>query len=327
MKEIDIAKEIYVYRQQLSIYKNKKSRYHIPLVHKLLWIYLSKTWDGWQKALAIVQPDTVTKWYRSRYKLFWRRISTVDKQIGRPTVNVEVQRTIRRISRENPNWGNKRIRDELTLLRLKASIRTIAKYRSKIKKPPSQSWKTFVKNHMHCSISMDLFGVPDVRFRMLYGFVIIDHARRKVLTLNSTLSPTSQWVAQQIKNAFFELEDDREIKYIIHDRDPKFLGVVPKTIESCGLKRKLTARASPWQNAYAERVIGSIRRELLNNVIVFGNRHLQRLLREYQVYYNEHRTHQGIGGNSPIPRDVQSDGEIVKVEHMNGLLNSYRRAA
>jgi hypothetical protein len=235
---------------------------------------------------------------------------------------------IRKISRENTAWGKARIRDELKLLGVYVSINTVKKYMTPPPYRPSQTWRTFLKNHMASTISIDMFVVPTAAFRLLYGFVVISHERRRILFTNVTYNPCAQWLGQQLINAFFE-EDENAVKYLIRDRDKCYGEALRGRVFSLGFEEVITSYRSPWQNAFCERVIGTIRRECLNHMIIFGESHLRKVLNEYVGFYNSCRPHQGEGmrHNAPIPRVVAKDGRIITERYLGGLQHCYKRAA
>jgi putative transposase len=246
--------------------------------------------------------------------------------IGRPPIDKEIRDLIRRISRENPLWGAPRIQSELHLLGFNVTERTVAKYRIKHDKPPSQTWRTFLTNHANQIAAVDFFTIPTINFRNLYCFVILLHDRRKVAHFNVTGHPTAEWTAQQIIDAF---PDEEAPKYLICDRDGIYDEYFRKRVAGMGIEEVLTSPQSPFQNPYAERVIGSIRRECLDHLIVLNEDHLRRILRNYFNYYHNSRPHQSLERNSPAPREIEppSKGKVIAIPQVGGLHHRYRRAA
>ena len=233
---------------------------------------------------------------------------------------------IRRMWALNPIWGSPRIRDELAKLGLKASTATIRKYRPKFRGKPSQNWRTILQNHASGIAAMDFFVVPTATFRLLYVLVVINHERRKVVHFNITASPTAAWTAQQLVNAF---PYDTAPKYLLRDRDSIYGSVFVQRVEGMGIKQKLIAPRSPWQNPYVERLVGSIRRECLDRVIVFHERQLRHLLESYFQYYHQVRPHRSLSHDSPISRPVEPPecGKVIEMPQVGDLHYQYLRRA
>jgi transposase InsO family protein len=202
-------------------------------------------------------------------------------------------------------------------------VRTVAKYMTRTRRPPSQGWKTFLSNHADGIASMDMFVVPTASFRLLYGLLILQHARRELVWLSVTAHPNAQWIAQQLTEAYGWREAP---KYLIRDRDSAYGETFIRRGRSMGIRDRPTSARSPWQNGYAERLIGSVRRDCLDHVVVFGERHLRYLLASYQRYYNEARTHLSLRKDSPVPRQAQAVGRLISVPILGGLHHQYVRA-
>ena len=286
---------------------------------------LRRTWDGWRAALIIFAPETVLAWHRAGFRLFWRWRSGV--RVGRPAVDRDVIQLIRRMWTANPTWGSPRIRDELAKLGVAASTATIRKYRPKCGGQRSQGWRTFLRNHATAIAAMDFFVVPTATFRLLYVLIVVRHERRRIVHFNISERPTAAWTAQQVVNAF---PYDTAPKYLLRDRDSIYGEAFVRRVEGMGIKQKLIAPRRPWQNPYAERVIGSIRRECLDRVVVFNEQHLRELLRAYVDYYQNVRPHRSLEHDSPIPRAVEppEHGKVVELPLVGGLHHRYvRRAA
>lgn len=312
-------------RHQLSVLQRTARRPRLKARDRVFWVWLSRIWPQWRSALLIVQPETVVKWHRQGFRLYWRWKSRAG-QPGRPRVDPEIRELIRRMSRENPLWGAPRIVDELVLLGVHVAKSTVEQYMITNGKPPSQTWKIFIDNHIKDIAAVDFFTVSTVAFRILYCFVVLRLDRRRVVHFNVTTNPTAPWTAQQLVEAF---PYDQTPRFLIRDRDGVYGDAVRSRLHGMNIHEVLTAPRSPWQNGYAERLIGSIRRECLDHVIVLNDAHLIRILTEYFDYYHCSRPHQSLDGNSPEPRETQMPerGRIVSEPVLGGLHHCYRRAA
>ena len=246
----------------------------------------------------------------------------------RPRISREVISLIRRMAHENSTWGAPRIQSEIRLLGYEVAESTVARYLPRRPKgPASQTWRTFLKNHLHRTVACDFFVVPTATFRLLYCFVILAHERRRIVHFNVTPHPSAAWTAQQLIEAF--PADGTEPRFLLRDRDSIYGAFFCHRIRNMGVEQIVTAPRSPWQSPYAERVIGSIRRECTDHVIVLGENHLRRILASYRTYYNEVRTHLSLERNSPFPRSVEppSNGNVVAIRQVGGLHHRYARAA
>lgn len=313
-------------RQQLTIWKRAAPKPPLRERDRQFWMWLSRFWSGWKSALVIVQPETVLRWQRRRFKDYWRRLSG-SSQGGRNPVTTEIRNLVRRMAADNPLWGAPRIHGELLKLGFEISERTVSRLmRCGRNGNPSQNWKTFLTNHFGQMVSIDFFTVPTIRLHVLYVLVILQHDRRRIVHFNVTPHPTAAWTAQQIVEAFPEGNAPR---YLIRDRDGIYGNEFRRKLEAMDIHEILTTPHSPWQNAYAERVIGSIRRECLNHVIVMGERHLRWMLRRYFDYYHHSRTHLSLEKDAPQSRTAQSahDGNIVAIPEVGGLHHRYERRA
>jgi len=311
-------------RQQLIVYQRTSKRPRLKPRDRIFWVGLTKLWSGWKSALVIVKPETVCRWHRQGFRLYWLRKSR--SRGGRPKVAMEVRQLIRQMSQDNVTWGAPRIRDELRMLGYKFAESTVAKYMIKRRGNPSPSWKVFLKNHANDRVACDFFTVPTVNFRLFYCFVVLHHATRRVLHFKVTTNPTAQWTAQQLNETF---PFDSAPKYLIRDNDKIYGKVFQQRVKSLGMKDVRTAYRSPWQNGYCERVIGSIRRECLDHVIVLSEAHLMRVLKDYFEYYNKHRVHQGLGEDTPSGRNKEppEQGEVIAIPYLDGLHHRYCRHA
>jgi putative transposase len=321
----DVALENAALRQQLAVLKRNVKRPRLHRRDRVFWILLMKMWTQWKSALFIVQPDTVVGWHRKRFKRYWWRLSQ-SKGPGRPPMNSELRKLVRTIAAANPLWGAPRIHGELLKLGFEISERTVSRLMLKQRTGPSQTWKTFLSNHVGQLVSIDFFTVPTAQLRVLFVFVALAHQRRRVLHFNVTEHPTAEWTAQQIIEAF---PDDSAPKYLIRDRDGVYGSCFRNRVQGMGIKEVLTAAKSPWQNPFAERLIGTIRRECLDHMIVLGERHLKWALKRYFRYYLDSRTHLSLHKDAPNPRQIQSldIGNIVQISEVGGLHHRYERRA
>jgi len=303
--------------------KQTQSRPSISPADRQFWVLASRLWPKWRGALHIVKPDTVIRWHRKGFRRCWSRKS---RPKGRPQVDVEIRKLIRRMSSANPLWGAPRIHGEILKLGLVVSEATVSRYMVKHRRPPSQSWRTFLENHAADIVAIDFLTVPTATFRVLFVLVILSHDRRKILYTNATEHPTAAWTAQQILEAI-GLDDVPQ--YLLHDRDAIYGALFSRRVTSVGLSEVSTAPRSPWQNPYVERVIGSIRRECLDHTIILGERHLRRVTGNYVRYYNKARTHLSLDKDAPDGRPVQPPGvgSIVSTSHCGGLHHEYLRSA
>ena len=278
-------------RQQLSVLRRSTPRPRLRRLDRAFWIVLSRTWSRWADVLAIVKPATVIAWHRRGFARFWANKS---KPIGRPPLSEEIVALIVRMSHENPTWSRRRIAGELAMLGYSVDKSTVAKYmgkRPQRPRRPSQTWETFVRNHLVGTIAVDFLTVPTVTFGILYVFFVLSLDRRRVLHANVTAHPHAGWAAQQIVEA---LGPDISVRRLIRDRDGIFGSVFDARIGNLGVHQMLIAPRSPWQNGFAERWVGTLRRELLDHVIVLGQRHLLCLVRAHVAYYNQDRPHMSL---------------------------------
>ncbi len=291
---------------------------------RLFWTLLARCWAGWRGALLIVSPATVVRWNRRGFRLYWRRQSR--GRPGRPAVATEVRRLIRQMARENPTWGAPRIASVLRLLGHAVADSTVAKYLPQQRKPPSQTWRTFLANHAGCLASIDCCVVPTATFRVLYLFLVLRHERRRVVPFAVTEHPSAAWVSQQFREAF---PFDTAPRYLLRDRDSLYGGEVRRTLEGMGVEEVLIAPRSPWQSPYVERFLGSLRRECPDHVLVLNERHLHRMVSEYLDYYHRARAHLSLDRNAPVPRAVEpvAKGRVVSESMVGGLHHRYRRVA
>ena len=319
-----LALENVALRHQLEVLQRNAKRPRLRPSDRALWALLSRILPDWRRHLAIVQPDTVIRWHRAGWRLYWRWRS--DPGRGRPKVSAEVRALIRRMSLENPLWGAPRIHGELLKLGYDICESTIAKYMVRRPGPPSQTWQTFIRNHMTEIVAMDFLTVHTATFRTLYVFLVLSLDRRRIVHFNVTSNPTAAWTALQMIQAF---PFDSAPQYLIRDRDGIYGQTVVDTLKTLDVEQIVTAPRSPWQNGYCERVIGTIRRECLDHVIVLGEKHLRRVLKEYLAYYHGSRTHLGLEKDAPEPRAVQAQdaGPVTSESVLGGLHHRYYREA
>jgi putative transposase len=320
-----LAVEILALRHQLGVLKRSVKRPRLSNVDRGLWVLLSRRWAGWSDALIIVKPATVIKWHRAGFRRYWTWRSR--PKGGRPAIDPEIRKLIKRMANANL-WGAPRIHGELLKLGIRISEATVSKYLPRRRNPPSQTWRTFLENHVDTLVSVDFFTVPTVFFHVLYVFVVLAHDRRRILSINVTSSPSAAWTANQIVQAF---PWESAPRYLLRDRDGTYGDRFRHRIKHLGIKELIIARRSPWQNPYAERVIGTLRRELLDHVIVLNEGHLRRLLRRFVgEYYHPCRTHLSLGKDAPEQRAVEPPemGEVIELPVVGGLHHRYvRRAA
>jgi len=325
----DLQAEVLALRHQLGVLQRQAPhRPRLRLVDRLLWVLLSRVWADWRRAVQIVTLDTVVRWHRRAFALAWRWKSR-PRRPGRPGVSDDLRALIRQMHAANPLWGAPRIHGELQKLGLAIAQSTVAKYLAGLRapqKPPSQTWRTFLTNHLAQSASYDFFTVPTATFRVLFVFIVLSHARRRVLHVNVTAHPTAAWTAQQFREAF---PWDHPPRFLLRDRDSIYGSAVRRTVQGMGLEEVLTAPRAPWQNPFAERLIGSLRRECLDLVIIWNERSLRRHLSRYLAYYDGFRTHLGLAKDAPTSRPMQPPcaGAIVEVPHLGGLHHHYERRA
>ena len=310
-----------VLRHQLIVLR-RKVQVRVRLTDNDRWFFvqLYRWFPSILQVVTIVQPETLVRWHRSGFRCYWRWKSR--PRGGRPQIETELRALIRQMSTENLLWGAPRIHGELLKLGFSVAQSSVAKYMVKRRGPPSQEWRTFLRNHAPDIAAMDLFVVPTIGFKLLYGFVILRLDRRDLVWISVTTNPTAEWVARQITEAF---PWDDAPRFMIRDRDRIYGTVVTRRLRAMGIRDKPTAPASPWQNGFAERLIGSIRRECLDHIIVLGKEHLRRILKNYADYYNGVRTHRSLNKDAPVSRQVQRSGVINSRAILGGLHRQYVR--
>jgi transposase InsO family protein len=327
-KLLAVESQLAVCKQQIASKKHPRPRFTAGF--RLLWVVLSKSLDKWEDLVHLMQPATVRKWHTTAFRYFWRWKSR--RKGGRPPISKEMQDLIYKLSKENPLWSPERIRDTLVLLQYDPPCDdTIRKYMYKPRKPRKRSttWLPFLRNHLDVSWAIDFFTVTTINFATLYVFLVFDHGRRKVIHFAITRNPFMNWVIQQLRESMpFGLQP----KYLFRDNDGIYGNGVRAFLESCGIKEVRTAYRSPWQNPFVERYIGTLRREMLDHVIVLSQRHLERLLREFiEDYYHIARPHQGLNGDTPVSQtkrpQILGPSKLISVPVLGGLHHRYVRVA
>jgi transposase InsO family protein len=310
-----------VLRHQLIVLRRRlHGRVRLTNHDRWFLIQLYRWFPSILQVLTIVRPETLVRWHRAGFRRYWRWKS--NSRGGRPRIEMELRALIRLMSTKNQLWGAPRIHGELLKLGFSVAQSTVAKYMVKRRGLPSQGWKTFLQNHALDIAAMDLFVVPTIGFELLYGFVIVRIDRRDLVWINVTTNPTAEWIARQITEAF---PWDAAPGYMIRDRDRIYGAVVTRRLRAMGIRDKPIGPASPWQNGFAERLIGSIRRECLDHIIVLGEAHLRRILISYAAYYNSVRTHRSLHKDAPIFRPIQQIGIIRSHPILGGLHHHYVR--
>jgi transposase InsO family protein len=322
----DLALENLLLRHQLAVLTRPTRtgpRPRLRLWDKLLWILARRWCAGWRQHLRIVTPDMVVRWHRQGWRLFWRWKSR--SRGGRPHISPEVRDLIGTISRENRLWGTERIRSELLKLGIVVSNRSIRRYRWRgPKRPPSQTWRTFLRNHAHHLWAADLFTVPTLTFKTLYVLVFITYGRRQLVHMNVTANPTAAWVWRQLIEA---TPWGNKPRHLLRDRDAVYGRDFRQRARRIGIDSIATPVRAPRANAVAERVIGTLRRDCLDHIIVLNEQYLRSVLAEFVRYYNQDRPHRTLGLQTPESRLRPTTGPIRSRPVLNGLHHAYERAA
>jgi transposase InsO family protein len=313
--------EVMVLRHQLNVLRRQvSSKPRLTVTDRLIFVWLYRLFPSLLNALTIVQPDTIIGWHRTGVRRYWRWKSR--SRGGRPQIPGEIRRLIREMSLINPLWGAPRIHGELLKLGIEVAQSTVAKYMARRGRGSSQTRKTLLRNHAAGIAAMDFLIVPTIGFKLLFVLVILRHQRRRLISLTVTTNPTAEWIAHQITEAFPWSEAP---EHLIRDRDGSYGRAVTRRIAAMGIRDHPTTPRSPWQNGHAERLIGSIRRECLDHIVVFGEAHLRRILAAYASYYNGLRTHLSLDKDSPANRPVQRLGQITTRPILGGLHHGYCR--
>jgi transposase InsO family protein len=308
-------------RREVIILRRKvRGRVHLTNGDRFFFVQLYRWFPSVLNIITIIRPETLVRWHRAGFRRYWRWKSR--SLGGRPQVEADLRALIRRMSVDNPPWDAPRIHGELLKLGFEVAQSSVAKYMVKRPGPPSQGWRTFLRNHAPDIAAMDLFVAPTLGFDLLYAFIIVRLARRDLVWINVTPHPTADWIARQITEAFPWNEAPR---YLIRDRGRVYGAAAMRRLRAMGIRDKPIAPGSPWQNGFAERLIGSIRRECVDHIVVLGETHLRRILKSYARYYNETRTHRSLDKDAPISRPVQRTGGIISHALLGGLHHHYVR--
>jgi len=326
--KLELMAENALLRQQLIVLRRSVKQPRLTRPDRLLLVLLAGKVRAWRQALLIVKPETLLRWHRQGFKLFWRRRSKVTAR--RPGIPAETIGLITEMARDNPLWGAERIRSELLKLGIRRAKRTIQKYLRRARPPRAhgQTWSTFLHNHAADIWACDFVAVTDLFFRPIYAFVIVELASRRVIHVGATRHPTDAWVAQQLREA---TPFDQRPTYLIRDNDAKFGPAFTRVAEGSGIDVLRTPFKAPRANALIERFLGSVRRECLDHVLILGERHLHQVLHEYLGYFNQARPHQGLQQAIPEPPTHPAirrpSGSFCGVPVLGGLHHDYQRTA
>ncbi len=308
-------------RHQLNIaLRLARPRLRLRGGDRVLLVWMVRLWPSLLGMAKVVQPETILRWHRSGFKAFWRWKSR--NRAGRPKVDRELRDLIRRMGRENPLWGAPRIHGELLMLGFEVAQSTVSKYMMRARRPPSQSWKTFLQNHAEAIAAIDMCVVPTLTFERLFVFVVLGHGRRQLLWFEVTRHPTAEWLARQITEAFPWASAPT---YLVRDNDRAYGHAFLRRVMAMGIRDRPISPRSPWQNGHIERLIGTLRRECLDRMLIFGEAHLRQVLTAYACYYNDSRTHLSLHKDTPLGRAVQRYGNIAATPVLSGLHHRYAR--
>jgi putative transposase len=315
LKVVALQHQLAVLRRQ------RRGRPQLSSLDRLLWVLLYRVWPQVIDAMILVKPATVVEWHRKGFRIYWRWRS---RRPGRPRVNLEIRDLICRMSKDNPLWGAPRIHGELLKLGIEISQATVGRWMPWRPKVPSPTWRSFLRNHLPDIAAIDMFVVPTASFRLLYGLIVLSLDRRRVVHFEVTENPTQDWLSRQMTEAF---PWETAPRYLLRDRDKSYGPAFRHRVRAMGITEVITAPRSPWQNPHAERLIGSIRRECLDHVIILNERHLPRVLSSYFQYHHDTRTHLSLGKDCPRPRPIQSpsSGKIIAFPEVGGLHHRYER--
>ncbi len=310
-----------LFRHQLNIaLRRAPARLRLTGTDRVILVWMVRLWPNLLQVVQVVKPDTVLRWHRAGFKAFWRWKSR--KRAGRPKIDRGLRDLIRRMSRENPLWGASRIHGELLMLGFAIAQSTVSRYMVRGRKPPSQSWKTFLRNNADAIAAIDMCVVPTVTFDRLFAFLVVGHGRRQLLWFDVTRNPTAEWLARKITEVFPWASAPG---YLVRDNDRAYGQVFTSRVRAMGTRDRPISPGSPRQNGVAERFIGTLRRECLDQVVIFGEVHLRRVLAAYADYYNRTRTHRTLQKDAPFGRAAQQVGSIVPVPVIGGLHHQYVR--
>jgi transposase InsO family protein len=326
-------------RQQLIVLNRQVSKAEFKPLDRFILMILASFVKEWKQTLLILKPDTLLRWHRAGFKLIWKLKSKAKSNERKPKISEETIALIKKLAGENKLWGAERIRGELLKLNIKVAKRTIQKYMRQMRTttaPTGQKWSTFLKNHAGEIWACDFLPVTNLFFKQIYAFFIVEHGSRKVVHFGVTSHPTQEWVTQQLKEA---TPFDQKPKYLIRDRDSRFGQHFDEIAKASGIEVLKTAYRTPKMNSICERFLGSVRRECLDYLFIFGERQLSRVLKEYVLYFNQQRPHQGIkqavpalgmttAQFTPEKSNVEPlKGKIIALPILGGLHHSYEWAA
>ena len=319
----DLILENLVLRHQLTVLERPGRRPALRDADRRLWSLIAHEWHGWRDHVHIVQPATVVRWHRTAWRRYWRWRSRGGRP-GRPRIDAEARAALTQIVQENPRWGVQRIVGELRALGFRVSATTVRRYRAGIRRPPSASWRAFLRLHVSEIWAADFFIAQTLPFRAFYVFVVIRHDRRRLMHWNVTRHPTQAWVWQQIREA---TPWGVQPRFLIRDRDRCYGGDFVRRAAAPGITTVLSPVRAPQAGAIAERVIGTLRRECLDHVRVRSERHLRHVLRDYVAYDNATRPHQSLGDEPPDgPRHPHRPSRPVRLRSrpiLGGLHHEY----
>jgi transposase InsO family protein len=309
-------------RHQLNIVLRRapRRRFQISRSDRALLVWLTELRPSLLDVIQIVQPETILRWHRAGFRAYWRWKSR--GRPGRPKIDRDLRDLIRQMSKENPLWGAPRIHGELVKLGFEIAESTVSKYMVRRRGPPSQGWRAFLRSHANAIAAIDLCIIPTIRFERLFAFVVFGHGRRRLLWFAVTRHPTAEWLAQQIVEAF---PWDSGPAYLVRDNDAAYGPVFRRRVRAMGIRDRPIAPRSPWQNGYVERLIGTIRRDCLDHILILSEAHLRRVLTLYSLYYNQTRTHLGLAKDTPHGRAIQCSGTIIVTPILSGLHHQYTR--
>jgi transposase InsO family protein len=314
--------EILLLRHQLNLaLRNAPPRVRLQGSDRIFMVWMVCLWPSLLDVVRVVRPETVLRWHRAGFRIYWRWKSR--KRVGRPRIGRGLRDLVRRMSEENPLWGASRIHGEVLMLGFEVAQSTVSRYMKRGRPPPSQSWKTFLCNHAHAIAAIDLCIVPTVTFERLFAFLVVGHDRRQLLRIiEVTKHPTAEWLARQMTEA---LPWASAPAYLVRDNDGAYGQVFRARVSAMGIRDRPISPGSPWQNGIAERLIGTLRRECLDHVVVFDERHLRCVLFAYANYYNQTRPHRSLQKDAPLRRAIQRIGEVAVMPILGGLHHQYVR--
>jgi transposase InsO family protein len=282
--------------------------------------WMTRLWPSLLGVVQVVEPETILRWHRAGFRAFWRWKSR--QMVGRPRIDKGLRDLIQQMSRQNPTWGAPRIHGELLMLGFEVAQSTVSKYMPQGRGPRSQGWKTFLHNQAQAIAAVDLCVVPTLSFDRLFAFLVLGHGRRQLLWFAVTRHPTAEWLARQITEAFPWASAPT---YLVRDNDRAYGRAFRSRVRAMGIRDRPISPRAPWQHGHVERLIGTVRRECLDRVLIFGEAHLRRILSSYAAYYNEVRPHLALGKDAPLRRPVQRSGVILAIPILSGLHHHYVR--